>query len=495
MKQAIEEGFILNVLGSFTPYSTFYKINKTIEDDPEYKTNAAKRKIVRFAILHDENIVQRTAVMVEHFRNVVLKEQPWAKAMVVTGSRVEAVKYLNAFRKYVKEHGYQNANALVAFSGKLSNKEIGMLGGDVTEASLNGFSDKLTQKTFDKDGFQFIIVANKYQTGFDQPKLSAMYVLKKMSGIATVQTLSRLNRICPPFDKKTFILDFVNNIEDIIEDFKPYYTTTILSNIVTQELIYSLDARVDEFNLFDLEVVTACNQLFFDKNIKPTKREEKINAYLMQVKVDFDARDEKEQREILLTLRKFVQYYEFFVQATSYEDINLHMKYYFITWLLPYLKIGSSGAGVNLKGKIEATDFYQKKGDEISHPIFVPDPAISLPSVEELGLSDDEEKRLSEIIVEINNKTGMSFDNDVAVKAALQIRDILRKNKDLIVSAKENPLSDFAFPFYRNIDQALQEGWNQNQEFYSLLLNNEVFKKEILGLFMNGIYNDLKRKE
>ena len=243
MKQAIEEGFILDVLQNFTEYSTFYQINKEIEEDPRCKTVDAKRQIARFVELHETNISQRIEVIIEQFRTTVMGELGgMAKAMVITASRQSAVKYRQALEDYINRKGYKDIHALVAFSGKVNLPDDEK---EYTESSINGFSeDKLTTE-FDKDEYKVLLVANKYQTGFDQPKLCAMYVLKKLRSVNAVQTLSRLNRICPPFDKKTFILDFVNKYEDIVAAFKPYYTTTLLGNSVTPSAVYDLEAKLD----------------------------------------------------------------------------------------------------------------------------------------------------------------------------------------------------------------------------------------------------------
>ena len=181
MKQAIEEGFILDVLQNYTEYSTFYQINKEIEDDPRCKTNAAKRQIARFVELHETNIAQRIEVIVEHFRTTVMHELGGqAKAMVITASRQAAVKYRQAFEDYITKKGYEGIHALVAFSGKVKLPDDET---EYTEASLNGFPEDQLPKEFDTDAYQVLLVANKYQTGFDQPKLCAMYVLKKLRGV------------------------------------------------------------------------------------------------------------------------------------------------------------------------------------------------------------------------------------------------------------------------------------------------------------------------
>lgn len=495
MKQAIEEGFILNVLQSFTPYQTFYKINKEIEDDPKFQTKKAKKKIARFAMLHETNIAQRIEIIIEHFRDVVLKDQPWAKAMVVTGSRAEAVKYFEAFQRYVTEKGYTDVHPLVAFSGKISEKQLGLSDDNekcFTESSINGFSEDYTADKFDKENYQVLLVANKYQTGFDQPKLCAMYVLKKLSGITAVQTLSRLNRIYPPYNKKTFILDFVNSIDDMVAAFRPYYTSTILCNTVTPELVYELDQKVDSFDVVSVDDAFEANELFYSTEITEKKKEEKITYLLSKAKKKFDEFETNDQREIYFTLRRFVRFYEFLLQVSSFNDVDLHKKYNFIVWLLPYLKIGNPGEGFDLKGMIQATNFYQKKGEEVKTGKVQSDPYVELPTAETFNLTEDEEKRLSDIIIEVNSKTGKQFDSDVAFKAALQIRDLLKKNPDLIASAKANPLNDFEFSFYSGIDDALVDGLQQNQDFFTMLLNNPEIKKDVLGVFLKSIYEDLK---
>lgn len=498
MKQAIEEGFILNVLQSFTPYQTFYKVNKEIEADPKFKTKKAKKKIARFAMLHETNIAQRIEIIIEHFRDVVLKDQPWAKGMVVTGSRAEAVKYYEAFIQYVTEKGYNDIHPLIAFSGKITEKQLGISDDTdkyFTEASINGFSDDYTADKFDKENYQVLLVANKYQTGFDQPKLCAMYVLKKLTGISAVQTLSRLNRICPPYNKKTFILDFVNSVDDIVAAFKPYYTTTILCNTVTPELVYEIDQKIDSFNLFTIDSAFEANEIFYSEDFTEKQKEVKITYLLSKAKKHFEAMDEVDQRELYITLRRFVRFYEFLLQVSSFNDVDLHKKYNFIVWLLPYLKIGKPGDGFDLKGMIQASNFYQKKGQEVKTGKVDSDPYVNLPTAETFNLTEDEEKRLSDIIKEVNSKTGKSFDSDVAFKAALQIRDLLRKNPDLIASAKANGLNDFEFSFYSGIDDALVDGLQQNQEFFTMLLNNSEIKKEVLGIFLKSIYEDLKKDD
>ena len=489
MKQAIEEGFILDVLQNYTEYSTFYQINKEVEEDPRCKTNEVKRQIARFVELHDTNIAQRVEIIVEHFRTSVMQELGGhAKAMVVTASRQSAVKYRQAFEEYVAKKGYEGIHALVAFSGKV---KFSVDGREYTEASMNGFSvDRLT-KEFDTDAYQILFVANKYQTGFDQPKLCAMYVLKKLKGVNAVQTLSRLNRICAPYDKKTFVLDFVNTYKDIKTAFAPYYTTTLLSNSVTPNAIYDLEAKIDSYGILDPMDIEAANDILYAEKVNG-KQKQRLTFFLQKSKKLLEKYEHEEQRNCVAEMRSFVRFYEFMLQVSSFEDMALHKKYNFIVYLLAYINIKHPGGGFNLDGKIKATNFVQKKGEEHISSNLVPNPMMKLPTADRFELTEDKEKRLSEIIDEINSRTGKKYDNDVVVRAMLQIKDILMKSDRLKTSAKNNTQKDFEFSYFDDIDDALIEGLSQNQDFFSLLLSNDEMKHQVLGIFSDEIYKSLR---
>lgn len=492
MKQAIEEGFILDVLQNYTEYETFYRINKEIRDDPRCKTNAAKRQIARFVELHDTNISQRVEVIVEHFRTTVMQELGGtAKAMVVTPSRQSAVKYCQAFQDYVARKGYAGIRALVAFSGKVKLPDDDT---EYTEAAMNGFSEDKLPETFDKDDYQVLLVANKYQTGFDQPKLCAMYVLKKLQKVNAVQTLSRLNRICTPYDKKTFILDFVNKYEDIKGAFAPYYTTTLLSNSVTPGAVYDLEAKLDAYAILDPADVEAANDILYSEKVTG-KQKQRLAFFLQKSKKLLDRYDADTQRECVGVMRSFVRFYEFLLQVSCFEDVELHKKYNFVSYLLAFVNIRNPGGGFNLDGKIKASNFVQRKGEEHVAPNLVASPVVKLPTAEHFGLTEDKEKRLSEIIDEINSRTGKSYDNDVVVKSMLQIRDILMKSDKLRTSAKSNTQKDFEFSYFDDIDDALIEGLSQNQDFFSLLLSNDEIKREVMGIFSDEIYRSLRESD
>jgi type I restriction enzyme R subunit len=489
MKQAIEEGFILDVLANYTTYDTFYRINKEIEEDPRCKTVDAKRQIARFVELHDTNIAQRIEVIVEHFRTSVMTELGgMAKAMVITPSRQAAVKYRQALEKYIEKKGYTDIHALVAFSGKvkLPDDEV-----EYSEVGMNGFSEDRLTKEFDKDDYNVLLVANKYQTGFDQPKLCAMYVLKKLKGVSAVQTLSRLNRICPPFEKHTFVLDFVNSYDDIKAAFAPYYTTTLLSNSVTPTAIYDLEAKLDAYAVLDPDDIDKANELLYKPKVTG-KDKRKLTFYFHKTENLIKQYDLIKQAEIVATMRHFVRFYEFLLQASCFEDVELHKKYNFVTYVLAYINIKHPGGGYNLDGKIKATNFVQKKTEEHVKSDLVAKPVVKLATAENFSLTEAKEERLSEIIAEINSRTGKSYDNDVAVKAMLQIRDILLKSDKLKTSAKNNSEKDFEFSYFDNIDDALIEGLDQNQDFFTLLLGNDEIKREVLGIFAEEIYKSLR---
>ena len=493
MKQAIEEGYILDVLQNFTEYDTMFKLNKEIDEDPEMKTDDAKKQIARFIELHETNIAQRIEVIVEHFRTVVMSELGgMAKAMVVTASRQAAVKYQKAFKDYIARKGYSGIDALVAFSGKvkLDNDDT-----EYTEPGMNGFREEQTPVMFDSDDYNVLIVANKYQTGFDQKKLCAMYVLKKLKGVNAVQTYSRLNRICPPYDKKTFILDFVNTYSEVQESFAPFYTTTLLSGNLNPKHIYDLEANVDAFMVLDPLDIQNFNDLLFKQREKSITAAEKkaLTFYLQKAERAVKQYSVPQQKEIRFKMRGFVRFYEFLLQASCFKDIDIHKKYVFIGYLLSYLDIAGGGSGFDLTGKIKANQFVQKKGDTHSGEKLVSKPVMKLPESDGFNLSEAKKERLSQIIRDINSRMGMQFDDDVAVKAMLQIKDLLMKSDKLKTSAQNNSEKDFEFSFYDDIDDALIEGLEQNQDFFTLLLNNEEIKRSVLGIFTSEIYTSLRK--
>ncbi|RYQ32719.1 type I restriction endonuclease subunit R [Bifidobacterium pseudolongum] len=493
MKQAIEEGFILDVLANYTTYQTYYQINKDIEEDPEYQTKEAKRQIARFAELHDTNIAQRVQIIVEHFRTTVMQELGGhGKAMVVTGSREEAVRYTHAFREYCERKGYDRIHALVAFSGKVKLKEDET---EYTEAGMNGFGEKDLPERFGTDDYQVLLVANKYQTGFDEPKLCAMYVLKNLSGVAAVQTLSRLNRICPPYEKHTFVLDFKNSYEDMKEAFAPFFSTTILSNSITPQAIYDIDAQIDAYDILDPEDVDRVYEIMTMGRKPDTKEVKKVKHCLNKAKHLFDRLSATDQQELYVHMRGFLRFYGFMMQVSCFWDPELDKKAVFLDALMPTIKPGRTGEGFDLSDKIRASNFAQEEKDHHEGSDLVAKPIVTLSEAEMLGLTEEKKERLSEIIAQINSRTGKEYNNDVAVKAMLQIKDLLMKSEKLRISARNNTEKDFEYAYFDDIDDVLIEGLSQNQDFFSLLLSNEEIKREVLGIFADEIYRNLREDD
>lgn len=491
MKQAIEEGFILDVLQNFTEYKTYCEINKIILDDPTCKINDAKKQIKKFVELHETNIAQRVEIIIEHFRTKVMSELGGsAKAIVITESREGAVKYRQAFDNYIIEKGYTGIKALVAFSGKTTLTDDKT---EYTEVGMNGISEDKLKDEFDKDEYQVLIVANKYQTGFDQPKLCAMYIMKKLKGVSAVQTLSRLNRICPPYEKKTFILDFTNKYEDMVNAFETYYKGTILlANTVRPSLIYKLEAQIDEYGIIKQDDIDETNNLICKQEV--TLDEKKILIYLFQEsKKLLSTYSIKEQKKFVSLLKKFIRFYEFIIQVSLFEDVELHKKYNYISHLISYININNAGAGYNLDGKIKASNFVQEKGEEYKSTKMESDPIVNLPNVYKFGITYENEMKLSKIIDEINSRLGKNFDNDGVIKSILQIKDILIKSDKLKRSAKNNTIDNFEYSYFDDIVDELSNGFSQNEKFYTLLLDNEEVRKQILGVFIQEIYDNLRK--
>lgn len=357
---------------------------------------------------------------------------------------------------------------------------------------MNGISEKALPETFDKDENRILLVANKYQTGFDQPRLCAMYVLKKLRKIAAVQTLSRLNRIFPPYKKKTFILDFCNTYEDIKKSFAPYYTATILDNNITPSDIYKLETKLDGFGVLDEYDIDNFAELI--AIAKPTNRQKmQMTGYLQKAERRANNLSEENRNDFVANLKRFVRLYEFVIMASHFEDVQLHKKYKFCSNLQSWFKKDQSGEGFSLKDQIVANNFLNKLQGEYKKPDLVANPYVKLPEAE-TQLSEDEEKKLSEIIEEINNRTGNKFDKDVAAKAMLQIKEILLKSQKLQQSALVNSEEEFRFSYFDDIDDALVQGLEQNQDFFSMLLSNPEIKKQVLGVFVTEVYKTLKNK-
>lgn len=489
MKQAIEEGFILDVLNNYTTYKTYYKLNKAVEEDPELKTTVAKRKIAKFVELSDENIHQKVEIIMDHFitHDIMADLGGHGKAMIVTSGREAAVKYQQAFKKYLKEHHITSIGAAVAFSGRLS-----LDGAEFSESSMNGFSEDKLKSKFDTDDYQVLIVANKYQTGFDQPKLLAMYVDKKLRDVAAVQTLSRLNRIVKGYHKKTFILDFKNTYEDINRAFAPYYRETILTETITPSDVFDLDAKIESYGIVDNDDVHAYNQFLYQEK-RSSRDKQKMLALLSNGYARVQRFDEKEQVNIRKVIRGFLRMYTFLIQATAYQNELLHERYNYLQGLVKIIDVRLGGNDFTIADKIvvdymkhKQTGFYTVAELEGNYSVTLNKPNLS-------NVSEEQEKKLSEIIEEINEQLDLDIDDQIAVSGAVSIRELMKKNPKLKQSALVNSREDFEFSFEDEIDKALTDGYTQNQDFFGVLLSNEDFKKRIAKIFIDDVYQSFKK--
>jgi len=488
MKQAIEEGYILNVLDNYVTWKTYFHINKAIEDDPELQSIDAKRKIARFIDLHDTNISQKIEIIIEHFRrNIAHCLDGKAKAMVVTSSREAAVKYKQEFERYIAAHGYTNIHALVAFSGKVT-----IDGTPYTEVGMNNdISEEALREEFERSYYQVLLVANKYQTGFDQPKMVAMYVDKKLKGVSAVQTLSRLNRIYPPYDKRTFVLDFKNEYEDIKKAFEPYYMDTILWETISVTDIRTLDQQIDEYDILVAAEVDAFNAFLYQAK-RTTRDKEKMWSLLDKALKKISAKTQIEHIAIRTTIRRFLKVYCFLIQATCYENADLHKRYNFLSYLVKEINVGGGGSDFDIADKITVSDFKQKESSANSNPEIESKPEVKIKKPQVATPEEEQKKLLSEIIEEINSMFDSSYTPDVASKSAMQIRDLLLKDDRLKTSAKSNPLSDFKFTYEDSVSDALVEGYEQNMDFYTLLLGNAELREKITNVYMEEIYRILR---
>ena len=337
MRQAIEEKFILDVLRNYMTYKAYYKLEKAIEDDPELSGRKGQRRVARYASLHPTAIGQKVEIVVEHFRRHVMQElNGQAKAMIVTQSRAHALKYFFGVQTYIEAQGYADLKALVAFSGDLDVR-----GKPTTEANLNGFSETELPGRFDgfkPDGtpypvtYRILIVAEKYRTGFDQPRLCAMYVDRKLFGLQAVQTLSRLNRTRAGKDR-TFILDFQNTIEDIQTAFRPFYEATTVEAMSDPNQVYDLEGRLFKFGYLDRDEIERFARTFFKGSLSLADRP-RLEGLVRQAVARFEADDDEgRQEEFRQLLKSFNRFYAFIAQVISLEDTGLEKLACYGGWL------------------------------------------------------------------------------------------------------------------------------------------------------------------
>ncbi len=502
MRQAIEEGFILDVLKNYTTYKTYFKLSKQIEDDPKVNKKQAARAIGRFLSLHPHNLAQKTEVMVEHFRQVVAKKIGGkAKAMVVSSSRLHAVRYKEEFDNYIKEKGYTDIKTLVAFSGKVI---YDMYPEGVAEVELNGFSEKELPKKFATDEFSLLLVADKYQTGFDQPLLHTMYVDKKLSGVKAVQTLSRLNRMHAG-KEDTFILDFVNETEDILSSFQPYYELTTITENSDPNHLYDLKAELDKAQIiWETEVTNFCNVYFKSSKSLSVSEQAKLNAYIDPAVERFKQLPKEDSKEDVIgteltqdsfknTLQSFYRAYSFLTQIMPFSDLELEKLFTYSKYLLKKLP------------RTSQQDRF-KLGDEVSLEYYrlqkISEQNIAMESQAEYGLdtggesgirmSKEEKAALSEIIEVLNKRFSTEF--NTADKLFFdQIEEELVLNDKLLLQAKSNTMDNFKFGFDDLFMDTLINRMEQNQDIFAKMMDDNDFGEIVKTYMLKKVYNRLNK--
>lgn len=486
MRQAIEEGFILDVLKNYMTYKMFYNVNKKIEDDPAFAKGKATRSIARFVSLHPHNISQKTEIMIEHFKNVTMKKMGGeAKAMVVTSSRLHAVRYKLAFDEYIKDKGYSDLNTLVAFSGTVNED-----GEEYKETQMNdGISEAQLPEKFDQEESRLLIVANKYQTGFDQPKLHTMYVDKKLSGVRAVQTLSRLNRMYPG-KEDTFVLDFVNDPDELKEAFQPFYQVTTLDNDIDPNEIYTLERTIYDKQVINKDDVMSFTDIFYkDKHthVDMSVMNNLVNHSLDRM-ADFTREETIEFRNLI---SKFMNLYLLIIQVAPIVDSDLHRLSIYLRYLIKKIEIESTG-GVDLTDQVSLQYYKLEKQTEGAIYLDAEQQGVGLNVGGGGVVAEEPEDYLSNIIKRLNEKHGTEFSESERL-AVEQISTNLKANKDLELKAKVNTYEVFKHAFEPSFLEGVIKEFDKNQSFYGKILKDDHFRRNLMELVMLDIYSSFKK--
>ncbi len=492
MRQAIEEKFILDVLKNYITYETYFRIVQVGDDDIHVERKKASRALARALTLHAVNLRTKTEVMVEHFRtHVKHKIGGRAKAMVVTDSRLHAVRYKLAFDKYISEKGYTDIKTLVAFSGTVYDPEI--KGKSYTEVSMNdGIKERELPEKFDSREYQVLLVAEKYQTGFDQPLLHTMYVDKKLTGLHAVQTLSRLNRTCPG-KEDTFILDFRNKPEEIYKAFKPYYEDTPTEPLTDVQHLYRLEHQIDEAGLIFEEEIKAFCAVYFKPRRKETVHDHaKMNGILDQAVERFKERPDEEQEETKTLFVNFRNMYGFLSQVIPYQDSDLERLYTYLRFLLTKLPKRDSEMGIHLEDEIELQYYRLQKISEGQIDL-TPGEAQALKGPSDVGTgSGDEDIRLSELIDILNERFGTNFTQADQLFFD-QIQEEAVESEPLQKAAAANSKEDFRYVFEKAFEGLVIDRMEGNEEIFGRLMSDKDFRDLAVEHILGKVYNKLKQ--
>lgn len=492
MRQAIEEGFILDVLKNYMTYKMYYKIAKNIPDDPELNTTAGINAIRNYESLHPHNISQKTAVMLEHFRNVTMhKIGGKAKAMIVTPSRLHAVRYLLEFKRQIKDKGYSDLDVLVAFSGEVEDN-----GEPYTEEKLNKTKDgeaikeKALPAAFHTDEFGMLIVAEKYQTGFDEPLLHTMFVDKKLSGVKAVQTLSRLNRTTKG-KQDTFVLDFVNSAEDVKKSFEPYYEETVLEEETDPNVVYDIKGTLDEYRVYQESEIESFAKIFYSTQEQQYGDEGKLKSKLQPALDRFNALDGEKQDLFKGTLARFNRIYAFITQVCRMFDKDIHKFSIYAKFLYKFLPKGG-GAKVDVDDKV-LLEYYKLEKEFEGNIELEPAEEGFRPITGEAGRRDEKKDPLTVIIDKINLAYGTSFTE--MDKVLLQIENDYVADPKWQGYAKSNDYKTFLMLLEKDFIEMAAARYEQNEAFFVKLFSEPEMMKQISSSIAPLIYERLKRKK
>lgn len=485
MRQAIEEGFILDVLKNYVTYKTYYRLAKAIEDDPEFDRSKASQAVARFVSLHPHNVAQKTEVIVEHFRNVTRhKIGGRAKAMVVARSRLHAVRYWHAFKTYMKEKGYADIGVLVAFSGTV--KDGGL---DFTEPGLNGFGERELPAKYDSDKFHLLLVAEKYQTGFDQPLLHTMYVDKKLHGLHAVQTLSRLNRTYPG-KEDTFVLDFVNEAEDIKDAFRPFYEETKVEERVDPNLLYVLRNKLDNFQIYWKQEVEDFAQVFF-KPVALQREQDKgyLHKHVNPAAERFASEPDDRKADFRHQLGTFLRLYSFLSQIVNFQDAELEKLYAFGRLLITKLSIDDGDGSVFIDDEVKLAYYRLTKTFEGSTSLGSGDTVpVGGPTSVGTGRPKEEDLvRLSQIVDSLNER----FNTDFKAEDQLlfdQVVGDLKSDERLADQARNNTMDQFQYAFNPKAMTAFLGRMERNQEITTQFMANEELRKVAMEWMLKQVF-------
>jgi type I restriction enzyme R subunit len=479
MRQAIEEGFILDVLANYLTYQTYWRVEKAVRDDPRYETQKARAAIARFVTLHPTNLAQRAQIIVEHFRvHTMRKIGGRAKAMIVTSSRLHAVRYKEALDAYIREHGYRDVRVLVAFSGRVLDGA-----GAYTEANMNHFPESQTTRRFDTDEYQVLVVADKYQTGFDQPLLHTMYVDKPLVGLAAVQTLSRLNRIHP--DKiDTFVLDFRNDADEIRGAFEVYHCKTVAPP-TDPNLLYDTRHALDPFGVLMATEVEGLTVLLLAP--PGTTDHARLHAALAPAVDRYNALEDGRRSEFKASLDRFVRVYAFLSQVVTFTDADLERDCLYCRALRAFLR-DEPGTRLDLGREVELTHLRHEVSFEgsLALPVTVGETRTVYSAS---GLRrEPEEEPLSSIVQRLNERFGLNLTEADRLHLEGIAADMIA-NPQLQQRAAANSIENFEIEFRRGFIAAVVSRMRQSEELTGRLLDNQELSAAVAEAMLPRVYS------